>query len=91
MGTAKSKGKPRDEENKLSSFFEFLKSYLMTDAKRTTPFECRGYLTLRTNTGKRSGEESEAAVRLLDVPDVGNSNAGQLRLDAGDPQPVAEK
>lgn len=90
MGTAKSKGKPGHEENKLSSFFDFLKFYLMTNAKRTTPFECRGYLTLRTNMGKWRGE-SEAAVRLLDVPDVGNGKAGQLGLDAGDPQPVAEK
>lgn len=62
----------------------------MIESKITTPCECRGHYTLRTNTQKQRGESS-AAVRFLYVLDSGNRKAEQLSLDAGDPQSVAEK
>lgn len=62
----------------------------MTEAKITTPCECRGHYTLRTNRQKQRGE-SYAAVRFLYVLDSGSREAEQLGLDAGDPQSIAEK
>ena len=41
--------------------------------------------------GKERGEESYAAVRLLDALGVGNGKAEQVGLDVGDPQSAAEK